>query len=57
MGVIAPFTLFGYSVGGEMGNPQSFKSDFRFSNLKYDDGIYEVTIEPTFYRWGTQATT
>jgi hypothetical protein len=57
MGIIAPFTLNGYSSGGEMGNPQSFKSDFRFSTMKYDDGIYEVTIEPTFYRWGTQATT
>jgi hypothetical protein len=57
MAIIAPFTLFGYSVGGEMGAPQSFKSSFRFSTMNYDDGVYEQTIEPTFYRWGTAATT
>lgn len=57
MAIIAPFILFGYSVGGEMGSAQSFKSSFRFSNLVYDDGTYEVTIEPTFYRWGTSSDT
>jgi hypothetical protein len=57
MAIIAPFTLFGYSLGGEMGSAQSFKSGFRFSNLVYDDGTYEITIEPTFYRWGTSLDT
>lgn len=57
MAIIAPFTLFGYSLGGEMGSAQSFKSSFRFSTLYYDDGTYEVSIEPTFYRWGSTAST
>ena len=57
MAIIAPFTLFGYSVGGEMGAAQSFKSSFRFSPYSYDDGTYEVEIEPTFHRWGTTTST
>lgn len=55
--VIAPFVLFGYSVGGEMGSPQSFSSTFRFSNLSYDDGTYAVELKPSFYRWGTEEAT
>lgn len=57
MVIIAPFSLFGYSVGGEMGQAQSFQSSFRFANYNYDDGTYDVAIEPTFYRWGTSSDT
>ncbi len=57
MVIIAPFSLFGYSVGGEMGQAQSFQSGFRFANMNYDDGTYDVSIEPTFYRWGTSSDT
>jgi hypothetical protein len=57
LAVIAPFILFGYSVGGEEGAPQSFDATFRFSNFSYTDDTYSQAIEPTFYRWGTEETT
>lgn len=55
--IIAPFILFGYSVGGEEGSPQAFSATFRYTNLNYQDDTYDVAIEPTFYRWGTEAST
>jgi hypothetical protein len=57
MAVIAPFQLFGCDVGGAMGQPQSFGGNFRFAPLNYDDGIYNIAVNPTFCRWGTPTTT
>jgi hypothetical protein len=56
MYVIAPFQLFGESIGGEMGSAQSFSASFRFANLTYTNSADDVvTIQPTFYRLGDGA--
>lgn len=53
MYVVAPFQLYGESIGGEMGSAQSFSASFRFANLSYtDDNDNNVSIQPTFYRLG-----
>ena len=53
MVVIAPFQLFGYGLGGEIGSAQSFSSSFRFANKAYVSAAGDtVNIQPTFYRFG-----
>ena len=58
MFVVAPYELYGYSLGGEIGSPQSFSSGFRFGNLTYaSDGGDTITINPAFHRIGDGAGT
>ncbi len=57
MAIVAPFILFGMQLGAELGAAQAFTGNFRFANKKYDDGTYEVDIEPTFCRWGINTST
>jgi hypothetical protein len=54
MYVVAPYQVFGYGLGGEIGSAQSFTTPFRFGNLTYTDSGNSnvVTINPTFYRLG-----
>jgi len=55
--VIAPFVMFNYDVGAEQDAAQSFSSTFRFSNLSYKDDTYDVALEPSYYRWGSEEAT
>lgn len=51
--VIAPFQLYGISMGGAIGSAQSFSSSFRFANLSYTSAAaVVVTLSPTFHRIG-----
>lgn len=53
MFVVAPFQLYGTSIGGELGSADSFSSSFRFANLTYTDSSGDVIpIIPTFHRIG-----
>ena len=53
MTVVAPYQLYGYGLGGEMGSAQSFSSSFKFTSLSYtSDGGDIIPLVPTFYRLG-----
>jgi hypothetical protein len=58
MFIIAPYELFGYSLGAEQGSAQSFASSFRFGNLSYtSDAGDTIAINPVFHRIGDGAGT